>query len=92
MRSYNFSVFIKNDGIKNDICTTIERSSKKLKLLIDWMVDSILDPKKDSKYIQNRNTIDVRADLTSFFIIFVGDTRFELVTPCLSSKCSARLS
>ena len=56
------------------------------------MVDSILDPKKESKYIQNRNTVDVRADLTSFFIIFVGDTRFELVTPCLSSKCSARLS
>ena len=48
--------------------------------------------KKESKYIQNRKAIDVSADLTSLFIIFVGDTRFELVTPCLSSKCSARLS
>ena len=34
--------------------------------------------------IQNIKTIDVNADLISLFIIFVGDTRFELVTSTLS--------
>ena len=92
IKSYNFSVFRINDGIKNITWIITDISNRKLKLLIDWIVETTLDPKKESKYIQNRKTIDVRADLTSFFIIFVGDTRFELVTPCLSSKCSARLS
>ena len=84
IKSYNFSVFRIKDGIKNITWIITDKSNRKVKLLIDWIVETTLDPKKESKYIQNINTIDVRADLISFFIIFVGDTRFELVTPCLS--------
>ena len=53
---------------------------------------SIFDPRNDNKYTENRNTIEVIADLISLLIIYVGDRGFEPLTSTLSRLHSARLS
>ena len=80
------------EGMKNIIWIKTDNNKRKLKLLYESIVISILDPKNDNKYIENRKIIDVIADLISFFIIFVGDRGFEPLTSTLSRLHSARLS
>ena len=69
IKSYNLSVLNIYEGIKNTNWTKTDKSNKKVKLFIPWIVKLILIPKKESKYIANINTTDVIADLISLFII-----------------------
>ena len=57
IKSYNFSVFRIKDGIKNITWIMTDISNRKLKLLIDWIVEITLVPKKESMYIQNKNLV-----------------------------------
>ena len=69
-------------------------------LLTVWLLliseTSVVDSSKSvivlSSEPTEQNEINKESNVKKDFFIFVGDTRFELVTPCVSSKCSAGLS